>query len=77
MQKMNQMEIQAPARDAEILALRKELQAVKQKEKKQGICFTEMNYEDGRKQEKNVDPRKYYMDKMRLWVQAYAPCKRS
>ena len=27
-QKMNQMEMQAPARDAEILALRQELQAV-------------------------------------------------
>ena len=30
-----------------------------------------------RKQEQNKDPRKYYTDKMRLWVQAYPLAKRS
>ena len=30
-----------------------------------------------RKQFKNEDVRKYYTDKLRLWVQAYAPARRS
>ena len=30
-----------------------------------------------RKQSRNEDARKYYTDKLRLWVQAYAPAKRS
>ena len=30
-----------------------------------------------RKQGRNEDPRKYYTDKLRLWVQAYAPARRS
>ena len=32
---------------------------------------------NARKQTKNEDPRKYFTDKMRLWVQAYPPVKRS
>ena len=28
-----------------------------------------------RNQERNEDPGKYYTDKLRLWVQAYAPAK--
>ena len=30
-----------------------------------------------RKQSRNVDARKYYTDKLILWVQAYAPARRS
>ena len=30
-----------------------------------------------RKQGRNEDLRKYYTDRMRLWVQAYSPAKRS
>lgn len=30
-----------------------------------------------RKQERNKDPWNYYTDKLRLWVQAYPPAKRS
>ena len=30
-----------------------------------------------RKQGRNEDPGKYYTDKLRLWIQAYVPAKRS
>jgi len=46
--------------------------------------FAQEKDEEGRKQEyvarkqgRNEDPRKYYTDKLRLWVQAYAPARRS
>ena len=46
--------------------------------------FSQEKDEEGRKQEymtrkqgRNEDPRKYYTDKMRLWIQAYAPARRS
>ena len=46
--------------------------------------FSEEKYEEGRKQEYLVrkqesdeDIREYYSDKMRSWIQAYAPDKRS
>ena len=32
---------------------------------------------NNRKQSRNKDPRKYYTDKLRLWIQAYAPAKRT
>ena len=42
--------------------------------------FSQEKYEEGRKQEylvrkqeRDEDPRKYCTDKMRLWIQAYAP----
>ena len=46
--------------------------------------FSQEKYEEGwkqeylvRKQERDEDPRKYCTDKMRLWIQAYDPDKRS
>ena len=46
--------------------------------------FSQEKDEEGRKQKylarkqtRNEDARKYYKDKLRLWVQGYAPAKRS
>ena len=47
-------------------------------------CFSQEKYEEGRKQEDLArklesyeDTREYHTHKMRLWIQAYAPKKKS
>ena len=49
------------------------LKKFSQEKDEEGRIHEYVNWKQGR----NEDPRKYYTDKLRLWVQAYAPARRS